>query len=53
LLQATNRLGEAEPLMRRSLAILEVSLGAEHPWTVGGRANLTRLLAAKDSEVEP
>ena len=31
LLQATNRLGEAEPLMRRALAIDEKSFGPEHP----------------------
>ena len=31
LLQATNRLGEAEPLMRRALAIFVDSLGADHP----------------------
>ncbi len=31
LLKATNRLAEAEPLMRRALAIVEKSLGADHP----------------------
>ena len=31
LLQATNRLGEAEPLMRRALAIDEQSFGTDHP----------------------
>ena len=31
LLQATNRLAEAEPLMRRALAIDEQSYGTEHP----------------------
>ena len=31
LLQATNRLGEAEPLMRRALAIDEASYGKDHP----------------------
>ena len=31
LLQATNRLGEAEPLMRRALAIDEASYGPDHP----------------------
>ena len=31
LLQATNRLGEAEPLMRRALAIDEKSYGPDHP----------------------
>jgi hypothetical protein len=40
LLRATNRLAEAEPLMRRALAIFERSLGPEHPWTVTARDNL-------------
>ena len=31
LLQATNRLAEAEPLMRRALEIDEKSYGPEHP----------------------
>lgn len=31
LLRATKRLGEAEPLYRRALAILEKSLGPDHP----------------------
>ena len=31
LLQATNRLAEAEPLMRRALAIDETSYGPDHP----------------------
>ena len=31
LLQATNRLAEAEPLMRRALAIDEKSFGPDHP----------------------
>ena len=31
LLQATNRLGEAEPLMRRALAIDKASFGTDHP----------------------
>lgn len=33
LLKATNRLEEAEPLMRRVLAIFEASLGTDHPNT--------------------
>ena len=44
LLQATNRLSEAEPLMRRALEICEASLGAEHPNTVIVRKNLESLL---------
>jgi len=31
LLQATNRLAEAEPLMRRALVIGEASFGPDHP----------------------
>ena len=31
LLQATNRLSEAEPLYRRALAIDEASFGPDHP----------------------
>jgi hypothetical protein len=31
LLQATNRLSEAEPLYRRAVAINEQSLGPDHP----------------------
>ena len=44
LLQATNRLSEAEPLMRRALEIFEASLGADHPNTVIVRKNLESLL---------
>jgi hypothetical protein len=46
LLQSTNRLAEAEPSMRRALAIFEESLGAEHPSTETVRGNLEALLAA-------
>lgn len=35
LLQDTKRLREAEPLMRRSLAILPMALGFDHPNTQG------------------
>jgi hypothetical protein len=31
LLQATNRLGEAEPLLRRAFLIFKSSLGFQHP----------------------
>lgn len=34
LLQDTNRLAEAEPLMRRALDIFTASLGDEHPHTI-------------------
>jgi hypothetical protein len=55
LLQATNRLAEAEPLMRRSLAIDEKSYGPEHPNVAIDLNNLAQLL--KDTnrleEAEP
>jgi len=41
---ATNPLGEAEPLCRRALAIVEASLGPDHPSTVTVRRNLAALL---------
>jgi hypothetical protein len=44
LLQDTNRLTEAEPLMRRAVKIWEDSLGPEHPRSVTGRRNLELLL---------
>jgi hypothetical protein len=31
IIQATNRLSEAEPLMRRALTIDEASFGPDHP----------------------
>lgn len=43
LLRATNRLDEAEPLFRRALAIMEASLGPDHPNTVIVRENLKLL----------
>jgi hypothetical protein len=45
LLQATNRLSEAEPLMRRAVEIWEHSLGPDHPSTKIAQRNLARLLA--------
>ena len=45
LLQATNRLGEAEPLMRRALAIDEASYGKDHP-NVATRPQQPRPVAA-------
>jgi len=55
LLQATNRLSEAEPLMRRALAIDEQSYGAEHPNVARDLNNLAALLKATNrlSEAEP
>ena len=45
LLQATNRLEEAEPLMRRALAIDEKSYGPEHP-NVARRPQQPRAIVA-------
>ncbi len=42
LLQATNRLAEAEPLMRRALAIDEQSYGPDHPNVAIRLNNLAR-----------
>jgi hypothetical protein len=44
LLGATNRLAEADPMYRRALAIMEASLGPNHPSTVTVRGNLERAL---------
>ncbi len=46
LLQATNRLDEAEPMMRRSLEIDETSYGKDHPNVATSLNNLATLLAA-------
>ncbi len=55
LLQATNRPAEAEPLMRRALAIDEQSYGAEHPDVARDLNNLAQLLQATNrlAEAEP
>ena len=55
LLQATNRLTEAEPLMRRALAIDEKSFGPEHPNVAIRLNNLAQLLQATNrlAEAEP
>ncbi|MDK1039613.1 MAG: tetratricopeptide repeat protein, partial [Actinomycetota bacterium] len=55
LLQATNRLDEAEPLMRRALAIDEESYGADHPDVARDLNNLAQLLKATNrvAEAEP
>ena len=45
LLKDTNRLAEAETLMRRAVDILEKSLGVDHPNTRTVRKNLATLLA--------
>ena len=55
LLKATNRLGEAEPLMRRALAMDESSYGADHPNVARDLNNLAQLLQATNrlGEAEP
>lgn len=55
LLKAINRLSEAEPLMRRALAIDEKNYGAEHPNVGIHLANLAQLLQATNrlNEAEP
>jgi hypothetical protein len=55
LLRATNRLAEAEPLMRRALAIDEQSYGPQHPLVATGLNNLAGLLQATNrlAEAEP
>ena len=55
LLQATNRLAEAEPLMRRALAIDEKSFGPDHPNVARDLNNLAALLQDTNrlAEAEP
>ena len=55
LLQATNRLAEAEPLMRRALAIDETSYGPDHPNVAIRLNNFAQLLQATNrlAEAEP
>ena len=55
LLKDTNRLQEAEPLMRRALAIDEASFGADHPDVARDLNNLAQLLQATNrlKEAEP
>ena len=55
LLQATKRQPEAEPLLRRALAIDAASYGAEHPNVAIRLSNLARLLQATKrlTEAEP
>jgi hypothetical protein len=50
LLQATNRLSEAEPLMRRALDIFERSFGPDHPSTKIVRRNLESLSKVHSEE---
>ena len=55
LLQATNRLVEAEPLIKRALQIDEQSFGKDHPKVATGLNNLANLLYATNrlGEAEP
>ena len=55
LLQATNRLAEAEPLYRRALAIDEASFGPDHPNVAIDLNNLAQLLQDTNrlAEAEP
>ena len=55
LLQRTNRLGEAEPLMRRALEIDEAAFGKQHPTVAIGLNNLAQVLQATNriEEAEP
>ena len=55
LLQHTNRIKEAEPLMRQALAINEVAFGNQHPTVATGFSNLALLLSETNrfEEAEP
>jgi tetratricopeptide (TPR) repeat protein len=55
LLQTTNRLAEAESLMRRALSIDERSFGKDHPKVATALNNLAQLLQAANrlAEAEP
>ena len=55
LLQATNRLAEAEPMFRRALAIDEKAFGPDHPEVATDLNNLAELLRATNrlAEAEP
>jgi Tetratricopeptide repeat len=52
LLKATNRLQEAEPLMRRALRIHEQSYGPDHPDVATGLNNLALLLKGQHAKAE-
>ncbi len=52
MLQATHRLAEAEPLMRRALAIEEVAYGPAHPRVAINLNNLASLLQDTNRLVE-
>ncbi len=52
LLQTTNRVAEAEPLMRHAMAIVEQSNGSEHPHFATQLNNLAWLLKATNRPLE-
>ena len=52
LLQATNRLADAEPMMQRAVEICKPSLGLDHPNTQAIRENLAVLLQEIKSRTE-
>ena len=52
LLKDTNRLAEAEPLMRRALAIHEASYCNDHPNVASDLNNLALLLHATNRQTE-
>jgi tetratricopeptide (TPR) repeat protein len=52
LLQATNRLAEAEPLMQQALAIAEASYGTDHPEVAIKLNNLAGLLQVTNRVAE-
>ena len=52
LLPAANRLSEAEPLIRRALAIKESSYGADHPEVAINLNDLVELLRAMNRPEE-
>ncbi len=53
-MSAQGKYSEAEPLYLRALAILERSLGLQHPYTQQARENYAALLRAmgRDEEAE-
>jgi hypothetical protein len=53
LLYVTNRLSDAESLMRRALAIDEASLGPDHPDVAIELNNLAQLLQATTGSRRP
>ena len=48
VLQAQGKLADAEPLLQRTLAILEKTLGPEHPNVATTLNNLASLLKVRD-----